>query len=168
MTYLSLVFCLFVFSFYQPCKIYSNENLTHDEIIEFDRDLRQDGNQVIAKVFNFYLDSNVHRRENFTKILTYKAVEDKDGKLNIYQIGWYADGYTITYLNGQTTGKQIVVWQDHVVGISYPQEKYNGDPGTLISHSYSWGRVYTRYDFQEIVLNETDAPPFVTFVAAEP
>lgn len=123
--------------------------------------LRMKENQVIAKFFNFRLYSgdlqNVpdgksqllpsnNLQGGFTKILTYR-IDEED-----CQIGWYADGYVITFLNGKTKGKQIVVWKDNVVGVSYPDKKQK-KPDADIVHAYSWGYVFTKHDRQSVFIS---------------
>lgn len=91
-----------------------------------------------------------------TWIVSYDG--DFDGSL-ILQTCWYADGFTITHLKGHEKGKQIVVFNGNIIGISFPHELYYGD----ILHRYAWGTVRTRHDYQRIEIEN-----FHLFKANEP
>lgn len=75
---------------------------------------------------------------------------------HLCHVGWYADGYIITYLEGQKEGKQIIVYRDEVVGISY---RDSDNPSDEMKNSYEWGRVFTEYHRQDVYLENADLWP---------
>lgn len=64
-------------------------------------------------------------------------------------VGWYADGYIGTALDGTEQGKQVVFLNNAVVGISYDIEiKQN-----YFVHKYTWGKVYSYPQRQVVIFN---------------
>lgn len=99
-------------------------------------------NQKIAEFFGYYLKLENSNWGN-THLITYER-DDNDSDI-FRQVGWFADGYIITFITGPEEGCQIVVHNEEVIGTSYQSQK-----GVNI---YSWGKVYTQSYYQEIEWN---------------
>lgn len=57
-----------------------------------------------------------------TNIVSYETLSNGT---NVH-IGWYADGYIATALNGPDTGKQVISINGAIIGISYNVSYHNG------------------------------------------
>lgn len=90
--------------------------------------------------------------ESYTRITSFIRWRDEQGDNEeiIYHIGWYADGYIITQINGGKKGYQTVIMNNEIIGISYPSEHENESGDERVINQYSWGRVTTRPDEQSI------------------
>lgn len=104
------------------------------------------GHQKAAKFFGIYMcpDNPVDDWEAQTNIISYQGSDNCSE--TTYHIGWYADGYIVTQLNGDKEGYQTVVWNDEVVGLSYPSTKECG----VAINKYSWGFVSTQQNRQYV------------------
>lgn len=65
------------------------------------------------------------------------------------QIGFFTNGFIITFLAGENAGRQVVVFHEKIIGISYasPSAKNKN------IHIYAWGKVFTRYDCVEVQIS---------------
>lgn len=74
-------------------------------------------------------DDGISYTSNATPIISYESA---------YLMAWFSDGLIITYLSGNEEGKQVVIYQGKIIGISYPKANlYKG----RISNPYAWGKV---------------------------
>lgn len=100
--------------------------------------------QFIVDCFGNYLNSG--EIETITDIISYDVRQT--------QIAFFKDGFIITFLGGENEGKQIVVCQDKIIGVSYPCEKR----GLNLIHLYVWGRVYS--SFRKVEVDIENVPLF--------
>ncbi len=61
-------------------------------------------------------------------------------------VGVYADGVIVTALDGTEQGKQVIIVNDSITGISYDLEQKKDH----FIHKYTWGKVYS-YDNKQIM-----------------
>ena len=111
-----------------PQEFHEQEGFSIDEEI-------QKKNQIIAKQFS-------KSGSTQTNLVTYETLNTG---VHVH-IGWYSDGYIGTALDGPETGKQVVVINNCVIGISYAIQSHNG----YFTHTYTWGKV-TSYSNKQIV-----------------
>ncbi len=102
----------------------------------------------VKKVFG----GNMYENEG-TRIVTYHSRHSET-----IQIAWFSDGYVVTNLGGDKKGYQVVIWNDEIVGISYPSEIRGKD----LTNQYWWGSVSCDSHLVEIkgisnIKNETIA-----------
>jgi hypothetical protein len=98
--------------------------------------------QDIAK---FFRDDNAIKGKQdtvHTNVVTYEVLDT--GVL--IHVGWYIDGFIATALNGTENGKQVIVVNDSVVGISY-EIKTTRD---YFTHNYTWAKVTSYTNKQSI------------------
>ncbi|MGA8165542.1 MAG: hypothetical protein WB791_11095 [Waddliaceae bacterium] len=100
----------------------------------------------IAKFHNVYMLTE----DTETRIVSY--LKDDRSKIT-FHVGWYADGFIMTQINGQNEGHQTVflgndIRTAEVIGSSYPCRQ---DDATV--HKYSWGKVVTCQYRQSVVTN---------------
>lgn len=92
---------------------------------------------------NFFQQGLVEKSNNVeTNLVTY---ETTIYGVNVH-IGWYVDGYIITALDGTEKGKQIIVVNEIITGISYDCEQKKDH----FTHKYTWGKVYSYQNSQTI------------------
>lgn len=75
-----------------------------------------------------------------TNVITY---ETTDTGVNVH-IGWYSDGFIATALDGPEAGKQVIIINGSVVGVSYDIMTYNG----YFTHTYTWAKVTSYSNYQ--------------------
>ncbi len=112
--------------------------VTHDESLQeeafpIDKKL-QEKYQVVAKQFS-------KKGSTQTSVVTYETLNNG---VHVH-IGWYVDGSIATALDGAEAGKQVIVINESVVGISYDIKTYNG----YFTHNYTWAKV-TSYSNKQI------------------
>lgn len=90
--------------------------------------------QPTAEFFGMAISSLQVKGDTYTHVISYDIPE--------CQIGVFSDGLIITHIQGENKGKQIVVYQDKIIGISYPCEYKEG----CVSHQYIWGQTTSRYN----------------------
>ncbi len=95
----------------------------------------QEKYQTVAKQFS-------NRGSTQTNIVTYETLNTG---IHLH-IGWYIDGYIATALDGTEAGKQIIVINGSVVGISYNIKLYNG----YFTHDYTFAKV-TSYSNKQVL-----------------
>ncbi len=117
--------------------------VTHDESLQkeaFPIDKKiQEKYQTVAKHFS---EKKSAKGSTETNLVTYEALNTG---VHIH-IGWYADGYIATALDGNEAGKQVIFINGSVVGISYDIKTYNG----YFTHNYIWATV-TSYPNKQIL-----------------
>jgi hypothetical protein len=91
--------------------------------------------QAIAKNFS-------KKNSTETNIVTYETL---DNGVHVH-VGWYIDGCIGTALDGIEAGKQVVIINDSVVGISYDIKFHNG----YFTHNYTWAKI-TSYTNKQVV-----------------
>lgn len=78
-----------------------------------------------------------------TYLVTYETTD-----YGVYcHVAWYVDGCIGTALDGTEAGKQVVIINDSVVGISYHIEMKHDH----FIHHYTWGAVYSYPNRQAVV-----------------
>lgn len=78
--------------------------------------------------------NSVERAKNIeTNVVTYETTDF--GVL--CHVAWYADGIVATALNGTEEGKQVIIINGSITGISYDLQV---DSGSFL-HKYTWGKV---------------------------
>lgn len=91
--------------------------------------------QAVAKSFGYRLCPGCwDEGKGETGIFSYQK-SDSTGV--IFHVGWYADGFIVTQLDGTKEGFQTIVWGNQIVDVSYPSNRETGK----ITNGYSWGCV---------------------------
>lgn len=67
----------------------------------------------------------------------------------LLHVGWYSDGNICTALNGTEQGKQVVILNGSIVGISYDISQHSD----YFVHKYTWGKIYSSGNHQKIKIN---------------
>ena len=136
------------------CLLVSGTCYAGGSLSEFSVDLSHGGEEI-----SICLDSSIPEKyKSAAKLLTMGTSNTTETCVVTYettiygvncQIGWYVDGYICTSLDGTETGKQFVVLNGSVVGISYNIEMRNDH----FVHYYTWGAVYSYLNRQIVVFN---------------
>ncbi len=117
--------------------------VTHDESLQkeaFPIEKKiQDKYQAVAKQF---AKKGSSKGSTQTNVVTYATLNNG---VHVH-IGWYTDGSIATALDGAEAGKQVIIVNGSVVGISYDIKTYNG----YFTHNYTWAKV-TSYSNKQIL-----------------
>lgn len=107
----------------------SFEEAIQDQIFEIDSEVQQKN---MAACNLFANDVTVCGTVS-TSLVTYETI---DGGIHLH-VGWYADGYIATALDGPEAGKQVMVIDDVVIGVSYQMKSSKN----YFTHKYSFAEV---------------------------
>lgn len=66
---------------------------------------------------------------------------------------WYADGLILTCMEEQKMGRQIIINNDKVIGVSYPKNYPPNSYGVGLRHEYNWGYVGTTEGYQMVCVS---------------
>lgn len=107
----------------------------------------------IAETFCLYMYASEYRA-TVTHLISY--VQSSSG---LYHVGWYADGFILTCMEDGDKGRQIVINNDKIVGISYGINNNPDSHAEGIRHEYNWGCVGTTEGFQIINVSKKSLWP---------
>ncbi|MDB2614178.1 hypothetical protein N9Y92_03345, partial [Chlamydiales bacterium] len=62
----------------------------------------------------------------------------------LFNVFFYEEGYVITQVTGVEKGKQIVVYEERIIGLSFSKDQ----DGRGLYNEYPWGAIITYSDFQ--------------------
>jgi len=150
-----LILCAVVCGLFCVFELHGDDDLHGDDIhgLFISADLYQSSDVMdyiaIAKFHNVYMLPETGETE--TNIVS--CMKDDRSKIT-FHIGWYADGFIVTHVNGPNEGHQTVflgndIMSADIIGISYPGDRLDHS----IIHKYTWGKVCTTMNGQIVIRN---------------
>lgn len=115
----------------------------NESVIEIDS-IAREKHQAVLK-FMSPQGSHSSSKRTETNLVTYEVTPQGV----TCHIGWYLDGFIGTALNGTEEGKQCIIVNGSIVGVSYDFKIYKDH----FEHKYTWGKVYSYPNHQYMITN---------------